>query len=248
MDGAPTMDDPGYPVFDAQKQQDRLQPSTARSSASSTYFYRSTGGSGLEADAGRRLAPGRHAPRPRCSTAVRSTSSCGASAARSTVSSTASRCLRHAAKTPTKPDTSLWNGKLLYWFQGGVAIGHSQGTIHGGSMNPDILGQGYAIAHSSGNNTGTHYNLQLAGETAMMTKEALRQALRRAELHRRPRRLGRRRSSSTSCAQNHPGVLDAALPVQSLPRHGDADHPRRRLRTARALHGRHRPRQRQVDA
>ena len=69
------------------------------------------------------------------------------------------------------PDTSLWNGKLLYWFQGGVAIGHSQGTVHGGSVNLDILGQGYAIVHSSGNNTGTHYNLKLAGETAMMTKE-----------------------------------------------------------------------------
>jgi hypothetical protein len=73
--------------------------------------------------------------------------------------------------TAAKDDTSRWNGKLLYWFQGGVAIGHSQGTVHGGSMNPDILGQGFAIVHSSGNNTGTHYNMTLAGETAMMTKE-----------------------------------------------------------------------------
>lgn len=59
-------------------------------------------------------------------------------------------------------DTSLWNRKLLYWFQGGVAIGHSQGTVHGGSMNLDILKLGYAIVHSSGNNTGTHYNIRAA--------------------------------------------------------------------------------------
>jgi len=71
-----------------------------------------------------------------------------------------------------RPDLSLWNGRLVYWFQAGVGIGHTQGKIDGGSMNPDILGQGYAIVHSGGNNAGTHYNLQLAGETAMMTKEA----------------------------------------------------------------------------
>ena len=76
-----------------------------------------------------------------------------------------------AADNASQNDTSLWNGRLLYWFQGGVAIGHSQGTVHGGSMNTDILRLGYAIVHSSGNNTGTHYNLELAGETAMMTKE-----------------------------------------------------------------------------
>ena len=74
-------------------------------------------------------------------------------------------------ESPSSPDLSLWNGKLLYWFQGGVAIGHSQGTVHSGSLNPDVLARGYAIAHSSGNNTGTHYNMNLAGETAMMTKE-----------------------------------------------------------------------------
>ncbi|HYP71045.1 MAG TPA: DUF6351 family protein, partial [Variovorax sp.] len=42
-----------------------------------------------------------------------------------------------AADNGTQNDTSLWNGKLLYWFQGGVAIGHSQGTVHGGSLNLD---------------------------------------------------------------------------------------------------------------
>lgn len=114
------------------------------------------------------------------------------------------------------PDTSLWNRKLLYWFQGGVAIGHSQGTVHGGSMNLDILGRGYAIVHSSGNNTGTHYNMLLAGETAMMTKE------RFVERYGVPiYTVGLGGSGGAiqqyMLAQNQPGILDALLPVQSYP-------------------------------
>ncbi len=113
-------------------------------------------------------------------------------------------------------DASRWNGKLLYWFQGGVAIGHSQGTVHGGSMNPDVLGQGWAIVHSSGNNTGTHYNLKLSGETAMMTKE------RFIERHGVPRyTVGLGGSGGAiqqyHIARNYPGVLDGLLPVQSYP-------------------------------
>jgi len=73
---------------------------------------------------------------------------------------------------PTAPvDTSLWNGRLIYTFDGGVAIGHNQGTL-GGSHQYDIgLSKGYAIVHSSGTRTSTHYNLVLGAETAIMTKE-----------------------------------------------------------------------------
>lgn len=115
-----------------------------------------------------------------------------------------------------QPDTSLWNGKLLYWFQGGVAIGHSQGTVHGGSMNADILGQGYAIVHSSGNNTGTHYNMNLSGETAMMTKERF---IERYGVPTYTVGLGGSGGAIQQylIAQNQPGVLDALLPVQSYP-------------------------------
>jgi len=117
---------------------------------------------------------------------------------------------------PANPDTSLWNRKLLYWFQGGVAIGHSQGTVHSGSMNLDILALGFAIAHSSGNNTGTHYNMNLAGETAMMTKE------RFVERYGVPiYTVGLGGSGGAiqqyMLAQNNPGVLDGLLPVQSYP-------------------------------
>ena len=124
--------------------------------------------------------------------------------------------LAPAGENPDAPDLSLWNGRLLYWFQGGVAIGHSQGTVHGGSLNPDILRLGYAIAHSSGNNTGTHYNLQVAGETAMMTKERF---IERYGVPTYTVGLGGSGGAIQQyiIAQNHPGVLDALLPVQSYP-------------------------------
>jgi hypothetical protein len=113
-------------------------------------------------------------------------------------------------------DTSLWNRKLLYWFQGGVAIGHSQGTVHSGSMNPDVLKQGIAIVHSSGNNTGTHYNLEVAGETAMMTKERF---IERYGVPGYTVGLGGSGGAIQQyiLGQNQPGILDALLPVQSYP-------------------------------
>lgn len=124
--------------------------------------------------------------------------------------------LASATENPAKPDLSRWNGRLLYWFQGGVAIGHSQGTVHSGSLNPDILRLGYAIAHSSGNNTGTHYNLQVAGETTMMTKERF---IERYGVPTYTVGLGGSGGAIQQyiIGQNHPGVLDALLPVQSYP-------------------------------
>ncbi|GAH24162.1 unnamed protein product, partial [marine sediment metagenome] len=117
---------------------------------------------------------------------------------------------------PSSPDLSLWNRRLQHWFQGGVAIGHSQGTLHSGAMNADILRTRQAIVHSSGNNTGTHYNLQVAAETAMMTKE------RFVERYGRPLYTYGLGGSGGAIQQyilqqNSPGILDAALPVQSYP-------------------------------
>jgi Tannase-like family of unknown function (DUF6351) len=124
--------------------------------------------------------------------------------------------LAPAGEKPAAPDLSLWNGRLLYWFQGGVAIGHTQGTVHSGSLNPDILRLGYAIVHSSGNNTGTHYNLQVAGETAMMTKERF---IERYGVPTYTVGLGGSGGAIQQyvIGQNQPGVLDALLPVQSYP-------------------------------
>jgi hypothetical protein len=120
------------------------------------------------------------------------------------------------ADNAAKNDTSLWNGRLLYWFQGGVAIGHTQGSVHGGSMNLDVLKQGVAIVHSSGNNTSTHYNLELADETAMMTKERF---VERYGVPTYTVGLGGSGGAIQQyiVGQNRPGVLDALLPVQSYP-------------------------------
>ena len=91
--------------------------------------------------------------------------------AATTFSTAAGHCDEHQQPADA-PDTSLWNRRLIYTFDGGVQIGHRQGTPGGGSSLYDTgLSKGYAIAHSSGNRTSTHYNLVLGGETALMTKE-----------------------------------------------------------------------------
>jgi hypothetical protein len=72
----------------------------------------------------------------------------------------------------SRQDDSRWNRRVIYRFDGGVAIGHDQGSLStGGSLYHDGLSRGYAIIHSSGNRTSTHYNLIVGGETALMTKE-----------------------------------------------------------------------------
>jgi hypothetical protein len=74
--------------------------------------------------------------------------------------------------SPDDLDTTAWNGKLIYHFEGGVAIGHDQGDPSGDSMLYDTgLSQGYAVVYSTGTKSGTHYNLVLGGETALMLKE-----------------------------------------------------------------------------
>ena len=142
-------------------------------------------------------------------------------------------------------DTSRWNRRLVYFFDGGVAIGRNQGTPGGSATNPDLLARGYAIAHSSGTRASVHYNMVLGGETALMTKE------RFVERYGVPLYTVGIGGSGGAIqqylyGQNHPGLLDGGDPDALVSRHGHADHPRRRLRAARALHGRHRRRQPEV--
>jgi hypothetical protein len=115
------------------------------------------------------------------------------------------------------PDLSLWNGRLVYSFDGGVAIGHSQGTLGGNHLYHPGLAKGYAVVYSSGTRTATHYNLVLGGETAIMTKE------RFVEGYGVPLYTVGVGGSGGGIqqyvyAQNHPGVvLDAAIPQYSYP-------------------------------
>lgn len=115
------------------------------------------------------------------------------------------------------PDLSLWNGRLVYSFDGGVAIGHNQGTLGGNHRYHNGLSKGYAVVYSSGTRTATHYNLVLGGETAIMTKE------RFIEGYGVPLYTVGVGGSGGGIqqyvyAQNHPGViLDAAVPQYSYP-------------------------------
>ncbi|HWM07399.1 MAG TPA: DUF6351 family protein [Actinophytocola sp.] len=110
-----------------------------------------------------------------------------------------------------------WNQKLIYYFGGGVAVGHYQGSnnqsesryVHG-------LGRGYAIAWSTGTKTNTHYNLVLGGETALMVKS------RFATEYGDPGYTVGLGGSGGGIqqyvyGQNHRGLLDAAIPQYSYP-------------------------------
>ncbi|MEO3747938.1 DUF6351 family protein [Plantactinospora sp. B5E13] len=64
-----------------------------------------------------------------------------------------------------------WNRRVIYHFDGGVAIGHDQGRLPGAHLYHEGLSRGYAVLYSTGTRTATHYNLVLGGETALMLKE-----------------------------------------------------------------------------
>ncbi len=122
---------------------------------------------------------------------------------------------------PVHPDDSSWNRRLMYSFSsGGVGIGHQQGTLGG---TPDAmfeatqaLAAGYAVAYSTGNVTGVHYNLQLGGETALMVKEHF------IEEHAVPLYTVGIGASGGGLqqyvyGQDFPGLIDAAIPVYAYP-------------------------------
>lgn len=125
--------------------------------------------------------------------------------------------LAPAETSPDDPDYSAWNDKLIYKFEGGVAIGHQQGEPDEGDMLLDVgLSQGYAVVYSTGTATSTHYNLQVGGETALMVKEEF------VERHGDPEYTVGLGSSGGAIqqyvyGQNHPELLDAGIPVQSYP-------------------------------
>ena len=118
-----------------------------------------------------------------------------------------------------------WNRKLVYWMRGGVGIGHQQGLAmwFNGALNgsekqlmPKLLAEGYAIASSSGNESGIHYNMRLAEETAAQTKAYF------AATYGKPVYTVGIGGSGGAVqqylfAQNRPGLLDAGIPIQSYP-------------------------------
>ena len=117
---------------------------------------------------------------------------------------------------PSHIDESEWNRKLIYTFDGGVAIGHNQGTPGSSALLDLGLRQGYAIIHSSGTDTNTHYNLELGGETALMTKEEF---IERYGVPLYTVGLGGSGGAIQQYiyGQNYPGLIDAGIPQRSYP-------------------------------
>ncbi len=114
------------------------------------------------------------------------------------------------------PDTSLWNRRAIYTFDGGVQIGHRQGTPGGSALYDPGLSKGYAIIHSSGTRTSTHYNLKLGGETALMTKEEF---IERYGVPLYTVGLGGSGGAIQQYVygQNHERLIDAGIPQYSYP-------------------------------
>ncbi len=117
----------------------------------------------------------------------------------------------------TAPDLSAWNGRLIYYFQGGVGIGHYQGNPNRQRMLYDYgLSKGYAIAYSTGTRTSTHYDLEVGGETAIMVKD------RFVTAYGDPLYTVGVGGSGGGIqqyvyGQNHPGLIDAGIPQYSYP-------------------------------
>jgi len=110
-----------------------------------------------------------------------------------------------------------WNKRVIYRFDGGVAIGHTQGSLStSGALYDTGLARGYAILYSSGTRTSTHYNLQLGGETALMVKERF---IEQYDVPLYTVGVGGSGGAIQQYvyAQNHPGVIDAAIPQYSYP-------------------------------
>lgn len=118
---------------------------------------------------------------------------------------------------PWEASTDNWNGRLLFHFQGGVGIGHSQGGISNSrALQPDTLQKGYAVIYSTGTRTSPHYNLQVGGETALMVKEHF---IKRFGVPDYTVAIGGSGGGIQQYvySQNHPDLLDGGVPQYSYP-------------------------------
>ncbi len=132
---------------------------------------------------------------------------------------------------PDQPDISAWNQKLIFWFGGGVGIGHQQSSglavnrlktdvykepNKDSPLNNPLLERGYAIAYSSGTVTDTTYNLRLTGETAVMVKQ---QFVARYAAPKYTFGIGGSGGAIQQFIyeQNHPELLDGLVPTHAYP-------------------------------
>jgi len=119
----------------------------------------------------------------------------------------------------TRTDSSLWNKKLIYQFNGGSGIGFRQGRQKATRTITRRLKEaqkGYAIISSSGNRTSYTYNMLLAEDTARRVK------LHFTSLFGEPLYTVGIGGSGGGLAQyligqNSTGILDGLIPQYSYP-------------------------------
>lgn len=127
--------------------------------------------------------------------------------------------LRGPNDTPDRPDLKYWNRKLIYQLRGGVGIGRRQGRIEPNyipSRNTVELQQGYAIAHSTANQTSTSYDIELAEDSMARVK---RQFVARYGEPLYTIGIGKSGGAIQQylIGQNRPGLLDAGIAMYSYP-------------------------------
>lgn len=117
----------------------------------------------------------------------------------------------------TAPDFTAWNGKALFSFSGGVAIGRYQGSPSTNDMRYlNGISMGYAVLYSTGTRTNTHYNLELGGETAIMVKDHFVSKYAEPEYTVAVGASGGAIQQYVY-GQNHPGLIDGGVPQYSYP-------------------------------
>lgn len=118
-----------------------------------------------------------------------------------------------------EPSTRHWNGRLIYQFRGGVGIGWRQGDLAPryvlGERHRE-LARGYAVVHSTGNQSRNHFNIGLAEDTARRVKRQF------TALYGKPvYTVGVGPSGGAIqqylLAQNAPGLLDGAIALYAYP-------------------------------
>lgn len=127
--------------------------------------------------------------------------------------------LRGSDSDPARPSTQHWNGRLIYQFRGGVGIGWRQGDLSPGYVLGERhreLARGYAVVHSTGNQSRNHFNIGLAEDTARRVKRQF------TALYGEPvYTVGAGPSGGAIqqylLAQNAPGLLDGAIALYAYP-------------------------------
>ena len=123
------------------------------------------------------------------------------------------------ADEPEYFDTGKWNKRLMYRFKGGVGIGHKQGHVGISKLlyeHEEQLEQGYAVAFSTGTQTSNHYDIWLSEDTALRVKKQF------SSRYGEPLYTVGIGGSGGAIqqyllSQNHPGIIDAAIPLYSYP-------------------------------